>query len=130
MATLLENHQTTAVLCAIATAFMASLVLAFDVSERALLHTTLKMKFVDLARDIGTIGWQSLTHAQLAAFQAQRANIERNEPPLLHYLNIACHNELCVADGLGRSEQYTLAWWQRYFAHLIYGSTSLFVPSA
>ena len=125
--TLLKTHAYWAMGFAAACAVFSALDLAFDVSAKARLHSSLKIKFVDLERAIIEIGWDSLTAGQIRSFNARRSEIERDEPPVLRCLDTICHNELCRADGI--AERVPVRWWQRMLQHVWYGEPPELKPA-
>jgi len=118
-ATILKERENWSLVLALTCAFFSALDLAFDVSANARKHGTLKMRFVDLEREINLIGYESLTAEQVRRFSARRSEIERDEPPILRCLDTLCHNELCRADGI--HDRIAVLWWQRFLAHVWYG---------
>jgi hypothetical protein len=118
-ATILKQHEGWSLLLTLTCAFFSALDLAFDVSANARKHCALKMRFVDLEREVNLKGYENLTDEQVRLFCTRRSEIERDEPPILRCLDTLCHNELCRADGI--PDRIAILWWQRFLAHVWYG---------
>ena len=78
--------------------------LVIGTDELARLHTDLAVEFITLERQMVLAG-KEISDKQLAEFTELRLGIEAKEPPVLHILNIICHNELLTAMGYPDSEQ-------------------------
>lgn len=78
--------------------------LVIGTDEMARLHSDLAREFITLERRMVLAG-NEITDKQLAEFIDQRLEIESKEPPVLHVLNVICHNELAKAMGYPKSEQ-------------------------
>lgn len=118
-ATIIGRHEPWATGLALSCAAFAALDLAFDLPAKARLHAALKVKFVDIEREINLVGYEQLDSADLLRLCARRSEIERDEPPVLRCLDALCHNELCRAEGI--DDHCPVRWWQRILAHLWYG---------
>ena len=92
-------------------AFLLDLFLGF--SKCAQLHTNLKQKFGELEANI-------IKNEQndLAALEAQRLQIKKDEPPILRALDILCHNELVESDKETREDIYKVGFLQRMTSQL------------
>jgi len=90
--------------------------LVVDTPRLARLHYDLARRFIELEREI--VGADAQDGAALRRWQAQRLEIETEEPPVLHVLNAICHNELARAMGYPREELARIGPLQRLFAHL------------
>ena len=118
-ATIIARHEPVATALALSCAAFAALDLAFDLPAKARLHAALKVKFVDIEREINLVGHDRLDDAALLRLCARRSEIERDEPPILRCLDALCHNELCRVDGI--DERCPVRWWQRILSHVWYG---------
>jgi hypothetical protein len=67
----------------------------------------------DLVKDFSGLEMEmtkckSITQESLSEFTNKRLAIEENEPPTLLVLDMHCHNELCLAMGVSKSELYDI----------------------
>lgn len=93
---------------------LGSIDLVVGFASSAWAHADLARGFIDLeAQMLGA----PRTEAELHRFKAARLAIERDEPPVLHVLNVICHNDLARAMGLPQIEMAHLSWMQRALAH-------------
>lgn len=51
--------------------------------------------------------------------RAERLSIEAEEPPVLHVLNVICHNEQMRAMGYKKDQLAPVRWWQRLFSQVV-----------
>ena len=93
--------------------FAFRLDILFRFSNCAHHYTELKRRFGDLEKSI-------ITNKQedMAFFEAQRLEIEKDEPPIRRALDILCHNEL--AESMEGTKEYTykVGFWQRRTSQL------------
>lgn len=54
----------------------------------------------------------------LLTVRSERLSIEAEEPPVLHVLNVICHNEQMRAMGYPREQWAPVRWWQAMFAQV------------
>lgn len=104
----------------VALSAVAALLAAFDMvvgySAWAARHQELKGRFAALEIDmlaggLDAAAWQQHRLARLA--------IERDEPPVYRALDLLCHNELLVAEGVTRQDEFSrLGRWQRWTSQL------------
>ena len=91
------------------------------IGPRADLHKDLLRSFVELEKDILSKG-EGLTEKQYDMFRAKIAEIEMDEPPVLHSLNRLCHNAEVKArfpDGEWQKWVKEVTFMQRVFASVL-----------
>ena len=90
--------------------------LVIGTDQASKLHADLAVEFITLERQMVLAG-KKVSEKQLAEFLDQRLGIEAKEPPILHVLNVICHNELATAMGYPKSEHSKpLTWMQKLLA--------------
>lgn len=72
--------------------------LVLQVGAKAILHNSLKRRFIALERKLIACG-QSAKKKELKRLQMERLAIESDEPPTLRVLDTICHNELIYSMG-------------------------------
>ena len=87
--------------------------LLFRFSYCAHYHTTLKHRFSELEKSIITSKQEDM-----AAFTAQRLEIEKDEPPIRRALDILCHNELAKSREDTNQDIYRVSFLQRITSQL------------
>jgi hypothetical protein len=92
---------------------MASINLVVGSSKRARDHADFARQFIGLEKCM--IGKAS--EERLHEVTEKRLTIEASEPPVLHILNIICHNEQMRAMGYKREELASIGPLQYLFAH-------------
>lgn len=118
MAAMLSNLGTEWVVLATGIVTILSAInLVVGSSRMARLHADLAKRFIDLEKRIVVAGEKA--EASLLEFQAERLDIEMEEPPVLRVLDTLCHNELMRSMGYPASSLVQVAWWQRWPAQFI-----------
>jgi len=90
---------------------LSTIGLTFGYSSREQLHSELKIKFINLERNI--IKCENLDEKTLKEFNSERLSIETNEPAISQTLNEVCYNEQAIAEGsdesvdVGRFRKFT-----------------------
>ena len=103
---------------ALCVAFVSALELGFGFSIKARKHDDLKKRFAVLECRAEKIGEENITEDILRDIKVERLAIEADEPPVLHVLNIICHNEISHAEGRD-DDLYTLPIWQRLLSGFV-----------
>jgi hypothetical protein len=85
-------------------------------AQRARAHSDFARQFIDLEKRL-TLAQADQTVLQEAI--AARLSIEAEEPPVLHVLNVICHNEQMRAMGYPKEKLAKVRWWQRAFAQMM-----------
>lgn len=93
-------------------AFLLDLLIGF--SNRVWHYTTLKRRFGELEKNIITGDERD----DMAPLEAQRLEIEKDEPPILRALDILCHNELAQSMEETNENIYKVNFVQRITAQL------------
>lgn len=100
------------------TAALVTVLATFDLvvgtTAKAREHAEFARRFIELEKEMLT---SAPDEQRLKEFTAERLDIEADEPPPLHVLNVICHNELVRALGYGQEHLVPLKWYQRLLAH-------------
>jgi len=115
LAALKEAPQLAASAAAIVAIF-ATIDLVVGTAKMARLHSDLARQFIGLEKTI--ISAQKITGKNLKQFEAERLDIESDEPPVLKVLDSVCHNELMRAMGFPKAQFLKIGFLQRYFSQL------------
>jgi len=94
-------------------AILSPMDLVVGTSKKAWLHAELAKRFIELEKEIGV----EMTEENYHRLCNARLDIEMEEPPVLHVLNMICHNELLRAMGYGEKYKMEIKWYQRCAAH-------------
>lgn len=102
---------------------IAGLKLAFACGTKAGLHAQLVKDFTLLEKRLRA----DSSEETVAAITQERLDLEAAEPPVMHVLNVICHNELLRAMGItDNSERVPVTWLQRLTANFFdYGEHRL-----
>ena len=100
----------------IAIAIVSSLMLVFRLSDKAQLHTSIRVDFQKLAVDLRNLDVENRVDATtVSEGSKRRTEIEVNEPPVLRVLDVRCHNETNQAMGYDHGYR-RIRWYQKPFA--------------
>jgi hypothetical protein len=95
---------------------LSAINLVLGSAQRARAHSDFARQFIELEKRLTlTVNDQTMLQAAIAA----RLSIEAEEPPVLHVLNVICHNEQMRAMGYPKENLAKVRWWQRAFAQLV-----------
>ncbi len=97
-------------------AILNSIVLVFNVSGKARLHSVLAADFLRLEQRITRV--TTPTDDQYRQFVIERREIEIREPPHLKVLNLLVYNRVCLARGQTEFT-YSIDAIQRFFKHIM-----------
>jgi len=86
-------------------------------SRREGLHRSLKVGFINLQKKMVMASVGVIDEFNFNDFQTSRLKIEEKEPPILHVLNMICHNEMIRAEGYEEKYFIKISWLQRKLAH-------------
>lgn len=95
-------------------------------SQKARAHSDFARQFIELEKRLTV---SQLTDSLLKEICVARLTIEAEEPPVLHVLNVICHNEQMRAMGYGKKEMTNVRWWQRLVAQFMDVREDLLHPS-
>lgn len=103
-------------------AVVAALLSTWDIvvgyAGKAGLHKDLKARFGALEMAIAA---GDNTPDVWRKYQIERLRIEQDEPPVFRALDVLCHNELLLAEGVKSSEHFArLNRWQRATRHFFH----------
>lgn len=84
-------------------------------SQRARAHADFARQFIDLEKHMVL---SPPDERILLDTRSARLSIEADEPPVLHVLNVICHNEQMRAMGYPSNTLAKVGFWQRAFAQL------------
>ena len=82
-------------------------------AAKARLHSDLARSFIGLERELTLAD----TNAPVAPFIARRLDIEADEPPVLRWLDLLCHNEMSRSEFGAKASLYEVSFIQRLFAN-------------
>ena len=105
------------VIVPLAGAICTGIVLVLQVGNKAMLHNSLKRRFIALEQKM--VACEGTAKAkQVKRLQLERLEIETEEPPIKRVLDTICHNELIHAMGSEHRDQIQdVSQLQRLFAH-------------
>lgn len=86
--------------------------------SRAAKHRELTQNFTRLEQEM-QISESQITGARLSDLKRERLEIEVQEPPVLHVLDLICHNEEVLAGGYGSDHVRNVRWYQRLLAPFV-----------
>ncbi len=115
LAILNQSPKFAAGAAAIVTIF-ATIDLVVGTAKAARLHSDLSKQFIALERKM--ISASTITEKNLKQFEAERLDIESDEPPVLKVLDSICHNELMRAMGYPKEELLKIGFIQRNISQL------------
>ena len=105
-------------------AFLVGLDVVVGFARKATIHNDLKRRFIQLEQQLELVR-NNHTPEDIARLTNERLNIESDEPPVKHALNLICHNELMRAMGYKEEEQVKINWLQRKLAHFNVGELNI-----
>ncbi len=112
----LEQQYKMLALVAAGTVTVASAVnLVLGSAQRARAHSDFVRRYIQLERRMQVAVPDAATLVQV---RQDRLAIEAEEPPVLHVLNVICHNEEMRAMGYPKANLAKIRWWQRLFANI------------
>jgi hypothetical protein len=115
-----QNLENFAIFAAALVTILSSIDLVVGYSRKAVLHSRLAGKFIELEKHIVSINRSEFSESQLAELTRHRLSIEAEEPQKKTVLDSICHNELLRAEGIADQNEYVkIAWWQRLFAQFL-----------
>ena len=108
LAVIIKQHEFAATFLTICAAVSQILDLVVDTKAKAILHATLRQRYLQLEVDLSKV--EDPSKFDKHVFVQQRATIESEEPPLIKHLMSYCHNEQCrVEDGEDSTSQVKLS---------------------
>ena len=111
------SHEMTLIFGAVV-AIASAIDLIIGSSGKARLHHDYARQYFNLEKEIASAG-RSISEEQLAGWTKARLDIEAEEPPVLHILNVICHNELCRAMGYKEDQMVKIGPIQRLFSGIM-----------
>jgi hypothetical protein len=87
--------------------------LVIGLASHAWTHADIARRFIELEKQMIAV---TPSEAELRRLTGARLDIERDEPPVLNVLNVICHNDVCLAQGL-HADIVPLTWMQRQLAN-------------
>lgn len=112
-----KDYQALALVAAAVVTVASAINLVLGSSQRARAHADFARRYVALERRLACE--PTCTEELLRDVKAERLSIEAEEPPVLHVLNVICHNEQMRAMGYPRKAWATVRWWQALFAQVV-----------
>ncbi|VVE41655.1 hypothetical protein PCO31111_04207 [Pandoraea communis] len=110
-----QQYKAVALVAAGAVTVLSAINLVVGSSQRARTHADLARQFIALEkRMVGAVP----TEALILEMQSERLSIEAEEPPVLHVLNVLCHNEQMRSMGYPAEQMAKVGFWQRVFAQV------------
>jgi hypothetical protein len=108
-----QEYKVVALSAAASVTGLSAINLVLGSAQRARAHHDFARQFIELEKRL-TLSEpeQSLLKEIIAA----RLTIEAEEPPVLHVLNVICHNEQLRAMGYPTEQLTEVSWYQRFFA--------------
>jgi len=101
--------------CAVGVTATSTFDLVVGSATVARLHADLVRRFLELEK---SLVMHTQSPERLRELTAERLTIEADEPPVLHNLNIICHNELVRAAAHGDQHLVPLGYPARLLAHV------------
>jgi hypothetical protein len=100
--------------------------LVVNTSKLALLHDSLKKQFISLEMNL-LAGVDKLSEVDYIAACKARLAIENQEPPVLHYVNLQCHNEIIQSTpGFSKEDKkkafVNITLWQKLSKNFVLGN--------
>ncbi|CAB3770489.1 hypothetical protein [Paraburkholderia solisilvae] len=110
-----KDYHALALIASALVTIISAINLVYGSAQRARLHHDLSREYSGLERQM--VGAPS--EDVLLRVTDARLEIEADEPPVLHVLNVICHNELLRAERYPRDLLAKVTWWQRFWAPVI-----------
>lgn len=111
-----QDYKSLALVAAGLVTVLSAVNLVLGSAQRARAHSDFARQFIDLEKRLLV---SELHQTVLHDVTAARLTIEAEEPPVLHVLNVICHNEQMRAMGYPKEELVKVHWWQRAFAQMM-----------
>lgn len=112
-----KDYQALALVAAAVVTVTSAINLVLGSAQRARAHADFSRRYVALERRLSCE--PKCDDALLRDVRAERLCIEAEEPPVLHVLNVICHNEQMRAMGYPRKQWAPVRWWQALFAQVV-----------
>lgn len=111
-----ENEKI-ALIAACLVSIVSAINLIIGSARQARLHSDLSKRFIRLEKKI--IKVPTPKDEEIYFWTELRLDIETEEPPVLHVLDMICHNELLRAKGYSKEHFANIACYQRWFAQIM-----------
>ncbi|WP_336816897.1 hypothetical protein [Burkholderia gladioli] len=110
-----QQYRVVALVAAGLVTVLSAVNLVVGSSQRARAHADFARQFIGLEKRMALAAPDERV---LLDIRSERLSIEADEPPVLHVLNVICHNEQMRAMGYPNSMLAKVGFWQRAFAQL------------
>lgn len=91
----------------------AAVDLVIGTAGKASTHAVLARRFIQLEMRL----LDATSEEDLTAAQRERLAIESDEPPVMHVVDMICHNEMLREMGYDQSHYAGIRWWHRLTAN-------------
>ncbi|ELL0574973.1 hypothetical protein Q6U63_004348 [Vibrio fluvialis] len=113
-ATIWSQNSSAAKVLACIVALAQILDLVIDTKGKALLHSSLRQKYLNLELELSDVSQIATEEAK--SFEQKRISIEVEEPPVFDSLIDKCHNELVKVYGLDDDQKEPMGKWSSFKA--------------
>lgn len=110
-----QEYKALALVAAGLVTVLSAINLVLASSQRARAHSDFARQFIELEMRF----CHQIDEAALREITTTRLSIEAEEPPVLHVLNVICHNEQMRAMGYPKEQLANVRWWQRAVAQVM-----------
>lgn len=109
-----DNAKNVALVASAMVTVVSSINLVVGSAQRGRAHADFMRRYVDLEKRM--LGSES--EERLLEVAEARLSIEAEEPPVMHVLNIICHNETMRAMGFKKEDLPKIGWFQSFVSQV------------